>query len=789
MINPKIMNKEQQEPIEDVISLNDIMDMFLPRWRWFLLSVVVVMGLAVLYLLSAADSYTRSADILIKDNSKGGSVDAGNEFADMSIFRSNTNINNEITTLKSPTLMTEVIKRLRLNETYTIREGLKSVELYKETPVTVTIHNKVKKPLTFDITLTDNDNFEISSIKYGKDEYDAEIKGRIGQSVKTPVGAMTVNATKKVRKKYIGTTIEYANMDIDLLADSYSDALQAELTKEDGTIINLSINATSIEKAEDILNTLIKVYNEYWILDKNQIAVSTSRFIGERLGVIEGELGHVDANISSYKSANLLPDVQAASQLYLTQSAESKKILLELNDQLATAQFIRHELKTKSIDQTLPSNSGIDNTSIQSQITDYNKGVLDRNRLLSNSSETNPLVVDLTNSLESMKKTIIQSIDNYIVVINTQISSNRQQEATTTSKLASNPTQAKYLLSVERQQKVKEELYLYLLQTREENELSQAFTAYNTRVITAPRGSMFPTAPRKKLILFIAFVASLLLPAIVFYIKDSVDTKIRGRKDLEKLTIPFIGEIPLYVAPGKRLFGRRKKKGTEQMVVVVKEGSRDVINEAFRVLRSNIDFMTSGDRQKNVIVMTSFNPGSGKSFLTMNIANTYALKGKKILVIDGDLRHGTASAYVNNPSQGFSDFLGNRIADWHTIIVKDERYADLHVLPVGTVPPNPTELLEEGRLQRIIEEARKEYDYIFIDCPPIDIVADTQLIEKYADRTIFIVRAGLFDRSMLVDLESIYQQKRFKNLALILNGTEGAGGYGYRYGYKYGYRY
>ncbi len=788
MINPKIMNKEQQEPIEDVISLNDIMDMFLPRWRWFLLSVVVVMGLAVLYLLSAADSYTRSADILIKDNSKGGSVDAGNDFADMSIFRSNTNINNEITTLKSPTLMTEVIKRLRLNETYTIREGLKSVELYKETPVTVTIHNKVKKPLTFDITLTDNDNFEISSIKYGSDEYDAEIRGRIGQSVKTPVGVMTVNATKKARKKYIGTTIEYANMDIDLLADSYSDALQAELTKEEGTIINLSIDATSIEKAEDILNTLIKVYNEYWILDKNQIAVSTSRFIGERLGVIEGELGHVDANISSYKSANLLPDVQAASQLYLTQSAESKKILLELNDQLATAQFIRHELKTKSIDQTLPSNSGIDNTSIQSQITDYNKGVLDRNRLLSNSSETNPLVVDLTNSLESMKKTIIQSIDNYIVVINTQISSNRQQEATTTSKLASNPTQAKYLLSVERQQKVKEELYLYLLQKREENELSQAFTAYNTRVITAPRGSMFPTAPRKKLILFIAFVASLLLPAIVFYIKDSVDTKIRGRKDLEKLTIPFIGEIPLYVAPGKRLFGRRKKKGTEQMVVV-KEGSRDVINEAFRVLRSNIDFMTSGDRQKNVIVMTSFNPGSGKSFLTMNIANTYALKGKKILVIDGDLRHGTASAYVNKPSQGFSDFLGNRIADWHTVIVKDERYADLHILPVGTVPPNPTELLEEGRLQRIIEEARKEYDYIFIDCPPIDIVADTQLIEKYADRTIFIVRAGLFDRSMLADLESIYQQKRFKNLALILNGTEGAGGYGYRYGYKYGYRY
>ncbi len=567
-----------------------------------------------------------------------------------------------------------------------------------------------------------------------------------------------------------------------MVADSYTQKLWAELGNEDATIINLSIDDASVQKAEDILNTLIEVYNEKWIQDKNQIAVSTSRFIGERLGVIENELGHVDENISNYKSEHLLPDVQAASSLYMSQSAENKKEIQTLTNQLATAQFIRRELGGKEMNQPLPTNSGIANVNIESQIGEYNKMVLDRNRLIANSSEKNPLVKDLGNSMQSMKRTILQSVDNLIVSLNTQIRSIRQQEATTTQQLASNPSQAKYLLSVERQQKVKEELYLYLLQKREENELSQAFTAYNTRMITAPRGSALPTAPNKKNILLVALALGLLVPAVIIFMQENMNTKVRGKKDLENLSVPYLGEIPLYFR------NKKKKNKFSEYAIVVEEGNRNIINEAFRVLRSNVDFMKSKNTEQKVFIETSFNPGSGKSFLSMNIAMSFAIKGKKVLVIDGDLRHGTVSAYVGSPKKGLSDYLGNKEVVWNELLVIDKKYPNLHIIPVGTIPPNPTELLEDGSLATLMQDLRDEYDYIFIDCPPIDIVADTQIIEQYADRTLFVVRAGLLDRSLLPELESIYQEKRFKNLSVILNGTESTGGrYGYRYGYHNGY--
>ena len=495
----------------------------------------------------------------------------------------------------------------------------------------------------------------------------------------------------------------------------------------------------------------------------------------------------MDENIAGFKSEHLLPDVQAASSLYMAQSAENKKELLALNSQLSTARYIRKELNNKELDQLLPTNSGIANVNIESQIGEYNTMVLDRNRLIANSSEKNPLAKDMANSLQSMQRIIIQSVDNLIVSLNTQIRSIRQQEAATTSQLASNPNQAKYLLSVERQQKVKEELYLYLLQKREENELSQAFTAYNTRVITAPRGSMFPTAPRKMNILLVAFTIGLFIPAVIIFMKENMNTKVRGRKDLESLSIPLIGEIPQYFNTKKKL-GFSKKMQPDIKAIVVKEGNRNIINEAFRVLRSNMDFMANKDNKQNVFVITSFNPGSGKSFLSMNIAMSFAIKKKRILVIDGDLRHGSISSYVDSPQTGLSDYLGNRVDNYKDIIVEDKKYDNLHIIPIGTVPPNPTELLENGKLAILIKVLGSEYDYIFIDCPPIDIVADTQIIEKLADRTIFVIRSGLLDRSMLPELECIYQEKRFKNLSVILNGTESAGGrYGYHYGYRYGY--
>jgi capsular exopolysaccharide synthesis family protein len=646
--------------------------------------------------------------------------------------------------------------------------------------VTYLVDNK--KNVSFDIEVDTQNKFYLSNFIVAGKETGERFEGNIGDSIQTSAGTLAISLTSQYENSFTGSTIQYSKEPADAVADSYTQKLRADLGNENATIINLSIDDASVQKAEDILNTLIEVYNEKWIQDKNQIAVSTSRFIGERLGVIENELGHVDENISNYKSEHLLPDVQAASSLYMSQSAENKKEIQTLTNQLTTAQYIRRELNSKDMNQPLPTNSGIANVNIESQIGEYNKMVLDRNRLIANSSEKNPLVKDLGNSMQSMKRTILQSVDNLIVSLNTQIRSIRQQEATTTQQLASNPSQAKYLLSVERQQKVKEELYLYLLQKREENELSQAFTAYNTRMITAPRGSALPTAPNKKNILLVALVLGLLVPAVIIFMQENMNTKVRGKKDLENLSVPCLGEIPLYLS------NKKKNNKSPEHVIVVEESNRNIINEAFRVLRSNVDFIKNKNTQQKVFVVTSFNPGSGKSFLSMNIAMSFAIKGKKVLVIDGDLRHGTVSAYVGSPKKGLSDYLGYEETSWNELLITDKKYPNLHTIPVGTIPPNPTELLEDKSLATLIQALRNEYDYIFIDCPPIDIVADAQIIEQYADRTFFVVRAGLLDRSLLSELENIYQEKRFKNLSIILNGTESTGGrYSYRYGYSYGY--
>jgi len=350
-------------------------------------------------------------------------------------------------------------------------------------------------------------------------------------------------------------------------------------------------------------------------------------------------------------------------------------------------------------------------------------------------------------------------------------------------------------LSVERQQKVKESLYLFLLQKREENELSQAFTAYNTRVVTSPTGEMKPTSPDRRRILLAAILLGLLVPAIIIYIRENMNSKVRGRKDIESLTIPFIGEIPFYThsshkRPFRRWLGKLKggQKEDEACSVVVKPKSRNMINEAFRVVRTNMEFMIGSGESKKTIMVTSLNPGSGKTFLAINTAVSFAIKGKKVAVVDFDMRRASLSEYVNKPQTGIADYLNGKIQYWHDAKVLLEGYENLDVIPVGTIPPNPTELLFSDKIQQLIDDLRHEYDLVFFDCPPVEYVADATVIAKYADMTAFVIRTGLMEREMLPMVEGYYNNKKFNNMSIILNGTPIVGNrYGYhRYGYGYG---
>ena len=655
----------------------------------------------------------------------------------------------------------------------------------------VDLHDNESASLT--ITSANDGTLQLHDFVHDGQKIDAAPAAvSLGDTIGTPLGRVLLHASQYFSpdssSNIMPSTIYVTRSSLYNAVSAYSGRLAVALNDEKSTIINLTFKDVCTQRAEEILNTIIAVYNENWIKDRNQVAVSTSMFINDRLGVIERELGNVDEDISSYKSENLLPDVQAAASMYMAESSETNAKIQTLNTQLSMTRYVRSYLTgASSRNQLLPANSGIENSGIEKQIAEYNTLQLRRNDLVANSSETNPLVVDMDHSLHALRDAIIRTLDNYVTTLNTQLRALQQSARQTTARIAANPSQGKYLLSVERQQKVKESLYLFLLQKREENELSQAFTAYNTRVIMPPSGSMAPTAPAKKNILLIAFAIGLIVPIAVIFLRESMNTRIRGRKDLEALTLPFVGEIPQAATKKK---GTSDKKSTENNPIVVHEGSRDIINEAFRVLRTNLEFMTDKEQHSNVIVVTSFNPGSGKSFLAMNIAVSLAIKQKKVLVIDGDMRHGSTSAYVGSPQTGLSNYLSGHVNNLKDIIVTDARHANLQFLPVGTIPPNPTELLFSDRLKQLIDTVRSQYDYIFIDCPPIEMVADTQIIEQLADRTLFVVRTGLLERSMLPELQRIYDEKKYKNMALILNGTVGSGGhYGYRYGYRYGYHY
>lgn len=800
-LNAELLLQELQGGKDDVQRLKELFSLCLARWRWFAASVLLCLGIAGLYILRTPPVYTRSAYLLIKEDSKGRSIgsDISAAFADLGLAQANTNVNNELLALQVPSVIMETVKRLSLDVNYQTSGVFHGNTLYgTELPVKVGF-----------LELADNEfaGFTLRLLPEGKVELDGfesterdvenrAVAGTAGDTLSTPLGRLVLMPGSASASPEEYPLIRVSRTSLYGCIDACKKRLAVELSSDDATVIELSYKDVSVARAEDVLNTLIAVYNEEWMRDKNRITVSTSMFITDRLGALERELGDVDTDISSYKSTNLLPDAEEVSELYLEQSKEAKDQLLALGMQLSIARYIRDYLTGgKNRNQLLPANSGLESAGIEDQIAEYNALQLRRNNLVTNSSEQNPLIVDLDYSLATMRGVIITSIDNLMVSLETRRSELERSERRTTERIAANPDQAKYLQTVGRQQKVKEALYLFLLQKREENELSQVFTPYNIRMLTSPTGNFEPVAPRKILILLVAFCLGMFIPFMFIYLYESMNTTVRGRRDLSKLSVPFMGEIPLHVE-GKRRKGLwakvmrlSGKQRAEQEQIVVKEGKRDVVNEAFRVLRTNLEFMSGGGTE--IILLTSYNPGSGKTFLTMNMAACLAIKGKKVLMIDGDLRHASLSAYVGSPDSGLSGYLAGRVASWREILYKvDERHKALDIVPVGTIPPNPTELLFGERLKTLLSEIRAHYDYIFIDCPPVDIVADTQILEKLANRTFFVVRAGLLERSMLNELEELYRQEKLKNMAIVLNGTENeTGRYGYRYGYKYGYQY
>lgn len=758
----------------------NIVDLFMylaSQWKWFLLSILICGGIAWYNYARAPLVYFRSATVIIKDPSNKASTSGLDRFDN---FINKVNVANEILQFRSKKLMREVVQRVHADVSYQIKDGLRSNELYNESPVLVSLPDALpEQSFSFTMTLKDAKTVTLSDFSgiEAKPSYEVALNDTVAIIEGTNV---VVTATNYLRDSWLNTPIRVQKLPVESMVNYYKNALGIQQEEEEASILTLALKDSSPARAEDVLNTLITVYNEEAIKEKNQVAVNTANFINERLIIIERELGNVESNLESFKQRNQIVDIASSAGMYMTESQKYNADAMELETQLRLANFIKDYLTDPSKETDLiPSNTGISDMNIENQISLYNAAKLKRDHLIDDSSVNNPVVQELNNSLRAMKQSIIRAVDNMIVSLNVKRNDAQNREMRAQDRVTAIPTKERQMLSIERQQKIKEALYLFLLNKREENALSQAMADNNARVIDGAEGSNAPISPNRNRILLLGLLVGIALPGAVCLAILFMDTRVHGRKDIEGvISVPYLGEIPL---------DKEAMKDHRKKVMVVKEQGDDIVSEAFRILRTNMAFLSKKDKPAQVITFTSFNIGAGKTFIARNLSMSLAYMKKRVVMVDLDIRKGTLSRHFGHYHVGVTNYLSDNTVKVDDIIQHQEGF---DLIPAGILAPNPAELLMDNRLDELMDELRTRYDYIIADNVPVGLIADATIANRIADLTIFVVRAGKLDRRQLPDIEKLYQEKKLKNMALVLNGANPERhGYGYSYGYGYGYGY
>ena len=761
------------------LNIVDLFAYLASKWKWFLLSVVICGSIAWFQYARTPFVYFRSATVIIKDPSNQATTTGLDRFDNLI---NKVNVANEILQFRSKRLMREVVQRVHADISYQIEDGLRYKELYKQSPVQIGFPDAMAEQyMSMTVTPKDGKTIIISDIKgAGIDE---------GKSYTVPMND-TVTIGKKLRliasptnyygKSWFGTSINVQKRPMNSVVGAYIGALGIQQEEEEASILNLALKDNSAARAEDVINMLITVYNEEAIKDKNQVAVNTANFINERLIIISKELGGVESELQTFKQSNQIMDIASSTSLYMGESQKYNTDALELETQLRLAQFIKDYLNDPTKERDLiPANTGIGDAGIESQINQYNAAKLKRDHLIDDSSENNPVVLELNNSLRAMKQNVIRAVDNMIVGINVKRNDAQNRQMRAQSRVTSMPKKERQMLSIERQQKIKEALYLYLLNKREENALSQAMADNNARVIDGADGPGSPISPKRNQILLLGILVGLAIPGVGCMLVLFLDTRIHSRKDVEKaLSVPFLGEIP----QDKEAAGRSKAGESPCM----EPDDDSIVSEAFRILRTNMAFMQKKDKPVKVITFTSFNEGAGKTFISCNLGMSFVYAKKKVVLVDLDIRKGTLSHRLGKAHHsGVTNYLADNSLTVDDIIQAQDCF---DVICAGTTAPNPAELLMDNRLDELFAELRTRYDVVIADSVPMGIIADASIVNRIADMTVFVIRAGKLDRRQLPDIETIYEDKKLNNMALVLNGVDPKHrGYGYGYGYGYGH--
>lgn len=772
------MQNNNQSRSEQNINLLDLLIYLASKWKWYLLSVLIFGGMAWYKYATTPYVYFGSATVIIKDPSNKTSTTGLDRFDN---FINKVNVANEMLQFNSKRLIREVVSRTHADVSYKMKDGLRNVELYTKSPVAVSFADMLPEQyVAFTVTLLNKDSVEITDFSMAENGERQVVE--LNDTISLNEGKVVVVPTNYMTESWIGVPVKVSKMPLDAVVSVYRNSIAVKQEEEESSILTLALKDNSSERAEDILNMLVNVYNEETIRDKNQVAVNTANFINERLIIIGQELGDVESDLESFKRENQTLDISSSASMYMGESQKYNSSALELETQLRLAQYIKEYLTDpKKEADLIPSNTGISDMNIENQIGMYNAAKLKRDRLISDSSDKNPVVEELNTSLRAMKQSIIRAVDNMIVSINVKRNDAQNREMRAQERFAAMPTKQRQMISIERQQKIKESLYLFLLNKREENALSQAMADNNARVIDSAEATKYPISPNRNKILALGILLGLALPTVSFLVIMFMDTRIHSRKDiLGAVSVPFLGEIPL----------DKNYKSSRKGAANAYGYGDNVVTEAFRILRTNMSFMAKKDRPLQVITFTSFNSGAGKSFVAFNLADSLAYTKKKVILIDLDIRKGQLSHRMHKHGVGMTNYLADETIALDDII--HDCGKDYDFINAGTSAPNPAELLMDSRLDSMMEELRKRYDYIVVDNVPVGLVADATIANRIADITIFVVRAGRLDKRQLPDIEKLYQEKVLNNMALILNGADlehrgyGYGSYGYGYGYGYG---
>lgn len=779
------MSKEDYYVNErELPDFRELLDGYLKYWPWFVISAVTALIIGLLYLRFTVPTYAAATTIIIEgEESKGPASDSN--FADLGLLKglSTSSIENELGLLRSKRLMVNAVKALQLHTLYYAQEGFPRKEIYKKSPYLIRIIRLDEKALSKAVkeeanTFSINHNEE-GNVAIGLPDGETMVKD-LGEVVQLDFVDFAIEANEEfeVDAEDAPTGVDIEIVPIEGIAGKYQSRLGVELVDENSTLIQLTTEDEVRQRAEDILNQLVFEYNQEAIEDKNLIARNTAFFIDERLNIINSELDSVESGKEQFKSANRLTNIETESSLIIQNASEYEKKQQEVNTQLELTNAMIGHLQSNS-SNLLPTNLGIDESGTVALIDEFNSLVLERNKLLNGATDRNPLVVNLNNQIEQIKSNVRASLEQRRMNLRIARDNLSRQAGILGSQISEVPSQERQFRGIERQQNIKEALYLFLLQKREENSLALAVKAPKAKLVDKAFSYGAPISPNNKIVLAVALLTGLFVPFLVINVRSLLDDKIRNRETIKKVVkdLPLVAEIPHV---------------REAETLIVKNDERSLLTESFNILSANLNYVLGSlpaEGRGKCIFVTSSTQGEGKTFTVINLAMTLVQSGKNVLVIGADLRNPQLQRYerVARSEKGLSTFLAEQYVSLTDYIEDSSLHPNLKILPSGPIPPNPAQLLRNEKMGELFEVAKENFDYVIVDTAPAMILADTYLISRYADLTLYLVRSGQTKKKVLEFVMESHADGRLKNPAFLLNDVNLAdAAYGYKYGYKYG---